>query len=386
MRYRKFRPERLFTGYEVLTGYTLVTTENGTIEEVVPNGPDHEDAEVLPGLLSPGFVNCHCHLELSHMKGRIPEGTGLVDFVFRVITERHDEKEVMLDAINKAEQEMISGGIVAVGDICNNPITLLPKIRKNLYYHNFIEASGFVPAVVPERFKRSVDLFNVYCELYKDPQASNSIVPHAPYSVAKELFKRISKFPGNRLLTMHNQETEAENDLYRDKTGDFLQLYEKMKIGDSFFIPPGTTSLQACLNYFFPQQTLILVHNVATSEDDMQYIKNNATPVLYFCLCPNANLYITGQLPPVDLLIQYNSRIVLGTDSLASNRQLSILSEIKTLKKNFPHLTYEQVLPWATINGASALGIEHTFGSFEKGKKPGTVLIDNAFESVKRVL
>src|SRR5215207_10831335 len=99
MRYRKFRPHRLFTGHEVLSGYTLVTREDGVIEEVLPDEPDADGTEILPGLLCPGFINSHCHLELSHMKGQIPEGIGLVDFVFKVITERHTEKEIMLDAI-----------------------------------------------------------------------------------------------------------------------------------------------------------------------------------------------------------------------------------------------------------------------------------------------
>lgn len=383
MGYRKLHAEKLFTGQEMLEHHTLVVSDDGTVQEIIK---DAADAELLNGTLCPGFINAHCHLELSHMKGYIPEGTGLVDFVFKVITERHFDKEVMIAAIEQAEREMIDNGIVAVGDICNNPITLLQKLKKNIYYHNFIEASGFVPAVVPERFKRSADLFNAYAELYKTPQGSNSIVPHAPYSVADILFGRIVSFPGNQLLTMHNQEAPEENELFQNKTGDFLRLYEKMKIDDSNFVASGTTSLQACLPYFFPQQTLILVHNVVTTEADLEYVKNNKTPQLYFCLCPNANLYITGMLPPVDLFIKNNCNIVLGTDSLASNHQLSILAEINTLKKNFPHVSYEQMLAWATSNGAKALGISDKFGSFEQGKQPGILLIDDSFNSVRRIL
>lgn len=376
----------MFTGTELLTDCVLVTSADGTVQELVRNAGEDTDAEQLNGVLCPGFVNAHCHLELSHMKGFIPEGTGLVDFVFKVITERHFEKEVMLQAINEAERQMMENGIVAVGDICNNPITLLQKLRKNLYYHNFIEASGYALAVVPERFKRSVDLFNVYADLYQTPQGSNSIVPHAPYSVANELFKQVAAFPGNQLLTMHNQEVPDENALFRDKTGDFLRLYEKIKIDHSHFSATGTTSLQATLPHFFSQQTLILVHNVATTKEDLAFIARHNVPDLYFCLCPNANLYISGLLPPVDLFIEHNCKILLGTDSLASNHQLSILAEMNTLKHHFPHLTYEQMLPWATIEGARALGIDDKFGSFEHGKQPGILLIDQKFQSIKRVI
>ncbi|HYC27929.1 MAG TPA: amidohydrolase family protein, partial [Chitinophagaceae bacterium] len=100
----------------------------------------------------------------------------------------------------------------------------------------------------------------------------------------------------------------------------------------------------------------------------------------------NANLYITGMLPPADLFIRHDCKIVLGTDSLASNHQLSILAEMNTLKKHLPHLSYEQMLTWATSNGAKALGIDGQFGSFEQGKQPGVLLIDPSFNSVRRIL
>ncbi|HYF32859.1 MAG TPA: amidohydrolase family protein [Chitinophagaceae bacterium] len=385
MRYRKIKADSLFDGQTIREGHTLVITEDGLVEGIVADDDAATDAEQLQGLLCPGFINVHGHLELAHMKGRIPEKTGLVDFVYKVITERHDEKEVVLQAVANAEQEMMRNGIVAAGDICNNPMSLFQKIKKNIYYHNFIEVSGYVPAVVPERFKRSTDLYNVYAEFYATPSASNSLAPHAPYSVAFELLQRITSFPGNRILTLHNQETEDENHLFRNKTGDFLRLYEKMKIDHSFFTPTGTTSLQAFIPHFYSQQTLILVHNVCTTAQDLDFIARHRGPDLYFCLCPNANLYITGLLPPVDLFIQTQQKIVLGTDSLASNNKLSILYEMNTLKQHFPHLPYEQMLAWATINGAKALGIDNKFGSFEKGKRPGVLLIDPSYKNAQRI-
>ena len=118
--------------------------------------------EVFKGLLSPGFINCHCHLELSHMKGLVPKHTGLVDFVLKVVNERHFEEKEILSAIENAENEMLQNGIVAVGDICNNTFTIPQKTRSRLAYHNFIEASGFPPSVAGSRFQRAVDLYNSY--------------------------------------------------------------------------------------------------------------------------------------------------------------------------------------------------------------------------------
>jgi cytosine/adenosine deaminase-related metal-dependent hydrolase len=82
----------------------------------------------------------------------------------------------------------------------------------------------------------------------------------------------------------------------------------------------------------------------------------------YLCLCPNANLYISNKLPDMEALIPHSEALVLGTDSLASNHQLSIWEEIKVLKKHFPALKTSQLLQWGTLNGAKALRIDHQMG------------------------
>ena len=385
MNYRKFRADQLFTGYQLLgNDAVLVTDEQGVVETILPYAEAGDEVEQLVGILSPGFINCHCHLELSHMKGLIPEKAGMTDFVLAVVQQRHHPDENILAAIETAESEMLQNGIVAVGDICNNTLTLAQKRKGRMYYHNFIEASGFVPAIAEQRFARSLDFFNAYAQQYALPIESNSIVPHAPYSVSPELFKRIIHFPGNHILTMHNQESMAEEELFMNNKGDFRRMFEGMNIDISFFQPSGKNSLQTVLPYFLRNQTLILVHNVTTTENDIDILKNSGssspdsrlrTPDYYFCLCPSANLYIGNGLPNIDLLMNSGIPIVMGTDSLASNHQLSILEEIKTLQHLFPALELLQLLQWATINGAKALQLEEMLGSFEKGKKPGVVLI-----------
>src|SRR6185312_8124097 len=125
MAYLKFNARHIFTDKELLdNNFVLITNEEGIVEDIIGKNDAGEDIQYFKGILSPGFVNCHCHLELSHMKGLIPEKTGLVDFVFKVVTERHFDDDEIFDAIAKAEDEMYANGIVAVGDICNNTLTL----------------------------------------------------------------------------------------------------------------------------------------------------------------------------------------------------------------------------------------------------------------------
>ncbi len=388
MAYLKFKADKLFDGYRFSDdNAVLITDEEGVIEAIVPIDQAGDDVQQFSGILSPGFINCHCHLELSHMKGLIPEGTGLVKFILNVVQQRHFPDEEILQAIEKAEDEMLANGIVAVGDICNNVLTVSQKAKGRLYYHNFIEASGFNPAIAQHRFQRSVDFFKEYARNYSIPVESNSIVPHAPYSVADELWELIINFPGNHLLTIHNQETAAENELFLDNKGEFLELYAAMNIDASFFKSSGKSSLQTYLSKFLHNQSVILVHNVHTSEEDILFGQRTTTNgQLHYCLCPNANQYISRQLPDIDLLMQHDCAIVLGTDSLASNHQLSILEEIKTIQQAFPAIEMETLLKWSTSNGTKALQLDSLLGSFEKGKKPGVVVVDSKFEASKRII
>ncbi|MEO6612610.1 MAG: amidohydrolase family protein [Chitinophagaceae bacterium] len=380
----KFHGDQLFDGYDFMaTDKVLITDDEGIIQDIVPAAEAGDDIQEFEGILSPGFINCHCHLELSHMKGHIPEGTGLVQFVLDVVGQRHYPEEEILQAIAKAENEMLADGIVAVGDICNNALTIPQKTQGRIYYHNFIEASGFNPLIAAQRFERSRGFFRDYATNYSIPVESNSIVPHAPYSVTDELWELIINFPGNHLLSIHNQETAGENEWFINKQGEFINLYEKMSIDTSFFNPSGKTSLQTFLPKLLPNQSLILVHNVHTSADDILFAKNKVNP-LYWCLCPNANQYISGRLPDIELLMESGCDIVLGTDSLASNHQLSILEEIKTISKNFPVIKKETLLKWATSNGARALQMDSLLGSFETGKRPGVININS--DIVKRIL
>lgn len=414
MLYRKLKADYLFTGKELLPGdMVLITTDEGVVQDVLPAAEAGGDTEVFPGILTPGFVNCHCHLELSHMKGVLPQRTGLVDFLTAVIRQRGNasagsgsgagpgsgtgsgagpgtgsrngaDRE---EAMAAAEQEMLDGGIVAVGDICNTADTLPLKTEGRLFYHNFIETMGFIEQTAGQRFAQSLGVFQSFAEGYALPIEANSIVPHAPYSVSPALFRLVTGFPGNHILTIHNQESEEENEFYVSGKGDFLRLYQQLGLDVSFFKGTGRRSLESYLPAFYRNQHLILVHNVATKEEDVLAAKvavaSGVTgpaggPTLFYCLCPNANEYISGQLPDVEMLLRNDCTIVLGTDSLASNRQLSILEEMKTLKRAFPRLSIAELLRWATYNGAKALQLDGVLGSFEKGKQPGVVLLEHA--------
>jgi aminodeoxyfutalosine deaminase len=389
MGYRKLTADKIFDGYQLKEDQVLITTTDGTIEAMIPLSEAGEGVERLPGILTPGFINCHCHVELSHLKGRIPEHTGLVDFVFKVVTERNTTMEEITEAITVAEDEMLAAGIVAVGDICNNDATLPQKQKGNLHYYNFIEASGWLPAVSDTRFERVKAIYDAYVN---DQTSNASIVPHAPYSVSEKLWQKIQPFFQGKVVSIHNQETAFEDEFFLKGTGDFQRMYQLMKIDNSHHLPTQKTSLQSYFEKLLGAEKIILVHNTFTTAEDIDFVRkrcgeessNNAQT--FFCLCVNANQYIEGVMPPIELLRNAACKIVLGTDSLASNHTLSILDEIKTIRQHFPQIPLEEMLGWATINGATALGFEEELGSFEKGKKPGILLVSENEFHIKRIV
>ena len=374
MAYRKLQADRIFTGKYLLDNQVLITTESGRIIDLVASENAGEDVEILEGLLCPGFVNAHCHIELSHMKGTIPEHTGMVPFLMQVMFERQADEALKQTGIQNAIDEMYAEGIAAVGDICNTDDSAqLKAASQQMYFHNFIEASGFVPATAGVRFEQAIHTRNKFLHYFSPAQVS--ITPHAPYSVSAKLLEQVNQ-QAPPLLSIHNQESQAEEDFIRNRNGELLRLYEAIGVHLDFFAPANTSSLQYIFPLLSKEAQLLLVHNCFTTTADINYLKQQSPETLkklYFCLCPNANLFIGNPLPLVSVLVQSGIPLCVGTDSLASNNRLSILAELQTLQLHFPFVQLDMLLQWATLNGANALQVENEFGSFEKGKKPGVL-------------
>lgn len=385
MKYRKIAADQIFTGHGMAPeGTVLIISEDGTVMDLVSSSASGSDTEKWRGLLSPGFVNVHCHLELSHLKGLVPPGTGLVDFLLQVVQKRNTVSVDVQEAIRDAEAEMEAAGIVAVGDICNTTDTLDIKRRSRIAWTSFVEVLSFRDDTAAERIAHYQSVREQFLQL---PDAGyhgkaiprSSLVPHAPYSISPRSFQLINEASQDEVISMHNQETPAEDELYRSGQGDFRRLFDLFRNTATPNPVTGQSSLRSVLPYFTGRQTLLLIHNTCTTENDLQFAREYGAKhslETFFCLCPNANLYIENRLPPVEMLLAEHANIVLGTDSLSSNYQLSIAAEINTLRSAFPGIPLETMLGWATLSGARALKRDDLLGSFDKGKKPGVVLLD----------
>lgn len=381
---RKIQATQLFDGQRFWEDQVLVISSDGTIADLLPTTEAGEGVERLDGILSPGFINCHCHLELSHLRGKIEPFTGLPAFLRAVMQQSPPDPMLQQEAMLNADAEMRKNGIVAVGDICNTIAGIDCKQKSSLLYYNFIETMGLVDEGAAPRFQSALRIRDEHIRQLPG-SAGNAVVPHAPYSLGKKMAELIFQLQENELLSIHSQESTAEEKLFRTATGDFIDFYQSMKLPVSPFAGHFASGLELTLSLLRRTTPMILVHNVETSSTDLALAHAAATP-LYWCLCPGANEYISKKLPDIPLLSDNTNQLVLGTDSLASNHALDLLGEIRVIKKQFPNIPLEKMLRWATLNGARALQIDDRMGSFEPGKKPGVLLIANHLNEVTRLI
>lgn len=352
----------------------LAVSANGTIHDLLladdMNAPDESRVEKFKGILCPGFVNAHCHLELSHMKGLVPEKTGLPKFISEIIARRIERALEKQELIRQADAEMWANGIQVVGDICNTTDGIATKLESRIDYHSFVEVFSLDPAKADQVLAEGLRVARNHLEV----GLNATIVPHAPYSVSSVLFDGISalqkEFPGP--ISMHNQETPSEDEMFATATGELVETFEGFGVNLSDFKAGNPSSLSYALPQLPKYVNTVLVHNTYTGKEEMRKaieLRND----LFWCTCPNANRYIENRIPSIVQWLEIGATICIGTDSLASNHQLSILDELKLIQGSHPSIQLSELLRMATLNGARALNLEKKTGSFQKGKLPGVI-------------
>jgi len=357
---------------EFLENHTLIV-DNETINGLEP--VSLYEAEEFEGILIPGFINSHCHLELSYLKNKIISGNGLHNFIKEFVHARKTYTHGIDEQIKNADALMWENGIQGVGDICNVDFTFEVKQQSKIVYHNFIELFNLNPNATDEVFNNGEMLEKKAGSL----GLKASIVPHAPYSVPQNLFLKIKEHQkqDNTLWSIHNQESVGENEMFKSGRGKLWETFNEMGVDLNWFQPTGKNSMES-INKYFTNSKLLFVHNTYTTQEDIDFLKSmGLLRQSYFCFCVKANLFIENQMPNLELFIRNECNMVIGTDSLASNDTLSILEELKVLHTAFPQVDLATLFSMATKNGADYFGWNN-FGSFSRGKKPGVIQITSA--------
>jgi cytosine/adenosine deaminase-related metal-dependent hydrolase len=316
--------------------------------------------EFHSGIIVPGFVNAHCHLELSYLRGAIPASGGYTQFAKGMAANRDRfSMSERLSAADFWDAKMYAEGVSAVGDVCNDAVAFGVKQQSSIVWHSFAELFGLTanPATVVALREEA-----------RSRGLCATTTPHSVYSLNCEAFEAVVGEDDNHPLSIHFMESPAESQLF-EKQGSQWEWYEQMGQTPDF-IDFGSPA-QRLVAQVPPTRPVMLIHNTCVTQRDIDTVMSHFTAPVTWVLCPASNNYISGLTPPVDLLRKNGLRIALGTDSLASNTSLSMTAELSYFKE----IPLSETLGWATLNGAEALGIADKFGSIEVGKTPGLVLL-----------
>jgi cytosine/adenosine deaminase-related metal-dependent hydrolase len=370
---RYFSAQYVFTNEGPPLQRAIVCTEDdGTIVSVEDTGgnlSERHSVEFYNGIIIPGLINCHCHIEFSYLKEVHMREPGLAGFLEGITLNRDNREIDRVKAIAEADSLMASEGVVACADICNTSSSFELKKKSRIRYLSLLEVYGFDAEKASMRIEEILSLAKVASSM----DLPYYIVPHSVYSVSKPLFRQIKELAAeNRVSSIHFLESEDEKKFLSEHSGPLMKAYLNILAPGGRMDPPSD-HLSAISELVTRSGNLILVHNTAIEK--LHILKLKKRENLWYCLCPNSNLYIEKKLPPVILLSETGCELVIGTDSLSSNSRLSMLSEMITLSQNLPSVALENIVKWATINGARALGEDHWAGSISPGKKPGLVLI-----------
>jgi len=378
----------IFDGKDAFLKNAIIKIDDdGTIIDLIDTKGKLEESEGIEfynGIITPGFINAHCHLELSHMKGAVPQKQGLAAFIKNIIAHRGSSDERIHPEIEQAIAEMKLQGIVAVGDVSNREVTFEHKLKSDLYFYTFLECYG----VEEPADKMSLEIANGLYEKWKS-RIPLSLVPHASYSCSPLLLGKIQISHEKRdgIYSIHNQECASENDLFLKKSGSLREGLTKMGMNLESLEYVELNSVRTISKYFPHTRNKILIHNTFTSEEDIKFLfEGFDEETLFWCLCPNSNLYIEDSLPNIKMFSKLHLQCVIGTDSYSSNTELSIIEELKIISKHFEKIPLIETLKWACFNGAKALSITERYGSIEAGKKPGLNLIYDLDLSSLRLL
>lgn len=371
---RRFSANYLYTncGKPIRNGVVGVDDDGVIVEIIDHKGQEKEYAhtEFRNGIIVPGFVNAHCHTELSHLKGKITAGTGLGDFVNQIRNSRLAgaivDNKPMVDAIAEMQRQ----GIVAVADICNTTDSFFAKQNSRIRFVNLVEVLGLDKTKAKFQLERARIATQIAEETLNTPAF---LTPHSFYSLSGALLHLLKdESTSNQIVSIHFAESKEEELFTSKQTGTLAQNYLRwdLPINDA----PVGDLIDLAKRYLNKEAKTLFVHNTYLKADDARVLKQQF-PKAFFVLCPASNLFIEKTLPNIPMMIDEGLMIALGTDSLASSPTLSMLHQIRIIQDNFPQVPFPEILAWATKNGAEALGHEDVLGTIELGKSPGLNLI-----------
>ncbi len=329
--------------------------------------------------LLPALINAHTHLEFSCLERPLgAAGLAFPEWIRAVIAWRHGQRQAgggtdaWRDAALQAGlDESRRAGVGALGEIATLPVDPVSRYA-NLAGVAFLELLGF-------RSETHADLL-ASAERFVDGMRTITGVrpglsPHAPYTVPPRLLERIVKLAVRRRLpvAMHLAETRDELELLAMASGPLWQFLHDLGAWQEGALPRGARPLHY-LNTLAEVERVLVIHGNYLDEEEVEFLsqRRDRMSLVY---CPRTHAYFGHPAYPLQRLLAAGVRVVVGTDSRASNPDLSVLSELRHLGRSHPSVAPEDVLRMATREAAVALGVDDQCGSLTVGKRADLVVL-----------
>lgn len=324
--------------------------------------PDARHIEYPQAIITPALVNGHIHLELSHLNAlsSTPHESSFTDWIIRLLSIRDSvgaDGEQAMSAAKETAFAQYRSGVQVIADIGNTTIGLaLAESYPGVFFAHR-EYLGLAEWTLAKN-----------CQRLEREQPSVRCTGHAPYSTHSQLLQRI-KARANELghfFPIHTAEPAAEGDMIRQGRGEMVEFIRQRGFWDHSF---QTRESGGSVNYLYDLGVLdertVCVHAIHVSDEEMRILSGEGVKI---CLCPGSNRFLRTGSAPAPSYLDHGLLPALGTDSLASNPELSLWREMQIMAETFPKIDLSTIFRMATLGGAQALGIENSFGTLEPGK------------------
>ena len=350
-----------------------VLVENGRIITVGPYSDLKGRGELVQyddSALVPALINAHCHLELSHLaalgREKVPPDD-ITGWIRELLARRMAGGEDILGSARQALAALYDSGVALVADIGNDPGSHAIGAGSPCRHMFFQEMIGGLTT------KGQEDVLATLDQLIADGY-DGIITGHAPYSTGAELLVRLKKRAGefDLPISIHVGESRDELEFLATGKGPMADFLAEYGFVDSSFVPPAMVPVSYLDSLGLLDHQTLCVHCVHLTEEEISVLARRKARV---CLCPVSNNYLGVGKAPVMTMLVHGLAPALGTDSLASNPDLSIWQEMARLRADQPDLAPTQVFVMATINGARALGAGD-LGQLAAGARASFLAVD----------
>jgi cytosine/adenosine deaminase-related metal-dependent hydrolase len=366
---------------EAIDDGAVVVDPRGTVVDVGPASemlPAHAGASVerVRGVLLPGLVNAHVHIELSALRGQVRGGAGFVPWVENMLAVRAElEPERDVSIIERAVDELVEFGTVAVGEVTNTLAAVRTLARRGLVGCVFHEVFGVELEPLERRVASLPRVVEEQVGSWPSPDLAYAPTPHTLYTTHPAVARRLLREAGERGLraSVHLAEHAAERRFLERGDGPVSDWYEsRLKIPRDRIERPGKSPVDVADQLGALSPHVLCVHLTDARPEELALVARRGAPVVF---CPRSNLFIETKLPPLLAARAAGILPALGTDSLASNTSLDVLAEARALADRFPTVSARDLVRMATWAGACALG-RGDVGRVARGARPGLLAID----------